>query len=667
MAKTEAEIRELLETDLFKEGISKKYISINDELTRITYNCKNSPTRRLQNPEEFVQAKSYLRLIKDYNYLPQNIAVNEAVQVGSETKEADILVYSDDLKKILIVVECKEEEINERQFQVAVDQCYCYAHAKAAQYLWVTSGVKNEYFEITSISPVEKIEIADIPSRHGEVEKAKFVKGKNDPEKSTQGDLIQKFKSAHDALWGGGALTPSAAFDELDKLIFCKIWDERWRENAPKTKGQPYEFQIIYYNGDKESKKAKEELEKRVKYLYEYGRKKDPEVFKDDIRLDKNKIFTVVKYLQDVNLSETDLDAKGLAFQSFMSGFFRGDFGQYFTPNDIVKFIVDALNITNEDKVLDTSCGSGGFLLHALKKVRDEADETYEDKNSRYWYNHWHDFASKHLFGIEINEQISRVAKMNMIIHDDGHTNVVTNDALKNPNTIQKENHNLDFIDGSFDLIMTNPPFGSVVKASEAPYYKDYELFETNLGIAETKERIKSDDDKKKWKTSQSTEILFLERCYKYLKEGGYLAIVLPDGVLTNSSSQYVRDWLFEKFRIVAVVSLPQHTFSHVNAGVKSSVLFLRKHELSTTRSLEKMLARIKEAVNDDKSILKSEKANAIIERYKKEAFSILPDYEVLMLEVENIGYDATGRKKDGSELPIVSEKIRNFISKQGW
>ena len=102
MAKTEAEIRELLETDLFKEGISKKYISINNELTRITYNCKNSPTRRLQNPEEFVQAKSYLRLIKDYNYLPQNIAVNEAVQVGSETKEADILVYSDDFKKILI-------------------------------------------------------------------------------------------------------------------------------------------------------------------------------------------------------------------------------------------------------------------------------------------------------------------------------------------------------------------------------------------------------------------------------------------------------------------------------------------------------------------------------------------------------------------------------------
>lgn len=666
MAKTLDEIKELLNTPLFVEGLKNNYISVNDDLSRIIYHCKNSPSRRLQNPEEFVQAKTYLKLIIEYKYSPQNISVNESVQVASETKEADILVYAENNKKILVVVECKEENINERQFQVAVDQCYSYAHATAAQYIWVTSGVKNEYYEILEIYPLQRIAIVDIPKRDGNIEKAKFIKGKTDPQKSTQGDLIQKFKSAHDALWGGGALTPSAAFDELDKLIFCKIWDERWQENAPKTKGKPYEFQIIYYPDDKNNIKAKEELEKRVKALYEHGRKKDPEVFKDDIRLDKNKIYTVVQYLQDINLSETDLDAKGLAFQSFMSGFFRGDFGQYFTPNDIVKFIVDSLNISNEDKILDTSCGSGGFLLHALKKVRDEADELYTDKNGRYWFNHWHDFASQHLFGIEINEQISRVAKMNMIIHDDGHTNVVTNDALKSPESIQKENHNLDFKDETFNLIMTNPPFGATVKASEHSYYKDYELFENNLGITETKERIKDNNNKKKWKNSQNTEILFLERCYKYLVEGGYLAIVLPDGVLTNSSSQYVRDWLFEKFRIIAIVSLPQHTFSHVNAGVKSSVLFLKKHNINTTQMLEHILTNIKANINDDKAVCKENKSQEILQRYKKEVFNFISDYEVLMLEVENIGYDATGRKKDGNELPSISNKIKTFILEQG-
>jgi type I restriction enzyme M protein len=330
----------------------------------------------LQNPEEFVQAASFLKLIFEYDYLPQNISVNEAVQVGSETKEADILVYNEKNNKVLIVVECKEEGINERQFQIAVDQAYSYAHSLAATYAWITSGIKNEYFELSSLYPVERISMIDIPKRDGEVQRFKYVKGGHGPVRGTQGELIQKFKSAHDALWGGGALAPTTAFDELDKLIFCKIWDERWEENNPLSKGQPYDFQIIYYPEDKEDRsnlKAKTELEKRVKALYGEGRKKDPEVFKDDIKLDKHKIFTVVQYLQDIHLSETDLDAKGLAFQCFMGEFFRGDFGQFFTPNAIVQFVVKAIGVKKNYKVLDTSCGSGGFLLHALKEIRNKS------------------------------------------------------------------------------------------------------------------------------------------------------------------------------------------------------------------------------------------------------------------------------------------------------
>jgi type I restriction enzyme M protein len=174
------------------------------------------------------------------------------------------------------------------------------------------------------------------------------------------------------------------------------------------------------------------------------------------------------------------LDAKGLAFQRFMGEFFRGDFGQFFTPDAIVQFIVKAIGIRKNDKVLDTSCGSGGFLLHALKEIRSAAQDI-SDPVIRHTY--WHDFAEKQLFGIEINEQISRVSKMNMIIHDDGHTNVITNDGLKNNRSIEIENRNLHFQDGTFDLIMTNPPFGSSIKADEVNYYKEYELFERNPGI----------------------------------------------------------------------------------------------------------------------------------------------------------------------------------------
>lgn len=587
--------------------------------------------------------------------------------MGSETKEADILVYNDKNNKILIVVECKEENINERQFQVAVDQAYSYAHAKAATYVWVTSGIKDEYFEITKAAPVERISISDIPKRDGEVKRFKYIKGSVNPQRGTQSELILKFKSAHDALWGGGALAPTTAFDELDKLIFCKIWDERWQENDPKSKGEPFAFQIIYYPEDKEDKlniKAKTELEKRIRNLYEHGRKQDPEVFKDDIKLDKHKIFTVVQYLQDINLSETDLDAKGLAFQSFMGEFFRGDFGQFFTPNGIVDFIVNSIGVKKGWKVLDTSCGSGGFLLHALKAIRDEANDIYDDRGTS-WHKYWHDFAEKNLYGIEINEQISRVAKMNMIIHDDGHTNIVTNDGLKNNRSVEIENRNLNFQDGTFNLIMTNPPFGSTVKADEVGYYKEYELFEKNLGFTEPKDRIADDNSKNKWRASQSTEILFLERCHKYLCDGGYLAVVIPDGILTNSTSQYVRDWIIEKFRIIAVVSLPQHTFSHVKAGVKSSVLFLKKYPSVLTKQFEQTLSDVKILIKGEKTLSKEQRAERILELYKEQLFKYSKDYDVLMLEVENIGYDATGKKIEGSELKEVANTIREFIQKQ--
>lgn len=665
MAKTQDEINELLASDLFQKGIQDKHIIINEGNSIIRYNCKNQTKRRLQNPEEFVQAETYLKLIYEYNYPATNISVNESVQIGSETREADILVYNDSHNKILIVVECKEENINERQFQIAVDQAYSYAHASAARYVWVTSGIKDEYFEITNISPVARISISDIPKRDGEVKRFKYIKGVNEPPKGTQSELIQKFKSAHDALWGGGALAPTTAFDELDKLIFCKIWDERWRDNDPKSKGQPFDFQIIHYPEDQQNNKAKVELEKRIRDLYEHGRKKDSEVFKDDIKLDKHKIYTVVQYLQDINLSKTDLDAKGLAFQSFMGEFFRGDFGQFFTPKPIVEFIVTAIGVNKDWKILDTSCGSGGFLLHALKTVRDDANEIFSDEiGSASWRDYWHVFAEKHLFGIEINEQISRVAKMNMIIHDDGHTNIITNDGLKNNRTLEIENRNLNFQDGTFDLIMTNPPFGSTIKADEVGYYKEYELFEKNLGFTEIKDRIADDNNKNKWRTSQSTEVLFLERCYKYLnEENGYLAIVVPDGILTNLSSQYVRDWLIEKFRILAVVSLPQHTFAHVKAGVKSSVLFLKKHPKVLTQKFEQTLSDVKAIVRKEKGLDKEQRSERMLKLYKERIFKYFDNYEVLMINIENVGYDTTGKKISGNELPEIANKLNTFFS----
>ena len=158
----------------------------------------------------------------------------------------------------------------------------------------------------------------------------------------------------------------------------------------------------------------------------------------------------------------------------------------------------------HEEHILDPACGSGGFLLHTMDYIRAQASEFYDEGTPGH-YTHWHDFAQKRLFGIEVNDSIARVAKMNMIIHDDGHSNVIGSDALVNFDTLYEQHRG--FQKESFDLILTNPPFGASVKLSESPYLENYELSKGN--------------------SSQKTEILFLERCFDFLKwETGKLAIV---------------------------------------------------------------------------------------------------------------------------------------------
>ncbi len=225
--------------------------------------------------------------------------------------------------------------------------------------------------------------------------------------------------------------------------------------------------------------------------------------------------------------------------------------GQFFTPREVVQFAVDMMQPDATMKVLDPACGSGGFLLNAMDKVSHYAEENFTDPIQIY--NHWHSFAKDNLFGIEINDQIARVCKMNMIIHNDGHTNVISTDSLEDFKKIA--NTNKKFKKERFDLILTNPPFGATIKGSEKTYLTNFDL-----GKNGNKDR-----------KNQKTEILFIERCIDFLKhKDGKMAIVLPDGILTNLSLQYVRNYLMERCQVLAIVSLPQTAFSHYGAGSKA-------------------------------------------------------------------------------------------------
>ena len=717
--------------DYIQIGVDKGLISFNEDRSRIRYNWQEKE-RNYNNPEEKVQAMAFLQLVLDYNYPETQIRQFEPVTMGSEIKEADIVVFEDGLcVKPLILVECKKQEVSEAEFQQAINQAYSYAFALPGEvkYVWVTSGIKNEYLEVDKTQNTRN-QLPDIP-QHGvqEVTNYKYVYGADDLPKEDgkqrffdlsvidQSDLTRRFKQAHEALWAGGQLNPSEAFDELDKLIFCKIWDER----KPRKVGDPYDFQIITVSKKEEKDERKrrlienDNLYNRIKGLYEEGRKRDAEVFRDNIRLTPEKVRTVVSYLESVNLGDTDLDSKGRAFETFMGSFFRGNFGQYFTPREIVKFIVDVLPITHDSKVLDTSCGSGGFLLYALNKVRDEATEYYPNykkdaKQYAKWYPYWHDFAKENLFGIEINEQISRAAKMNMIIHDDGHTNVITSDGLVPDATIRERTDNKGFVYGTFDFIVTNPPFGSNIRQTEKAYLKTYQLGKKEEDWLAVKS--KSGDE---IRDGQQSEVLFIEQDYLYLKEGGMLAIVLPDGILTNSSLQYVRTQLEDWFRIVAVVSMPQTAFTANGAGVKSSVLFLKKWTKKHTESLadkkkaieakllneEKYLAtrdlwdkEIKQKQKDKIDSLKTrelrtataikqtqsykdwnaellaeyaakvdELKSKLMDDYQIRKQQELPDYPIFMAIAEEIGYDATGKKTAVNELDIIGLELKKFIN----
>ena len=582
------------------------YINITgvDGKKKIEYITSEKHVENYEDPEEKVRAEFFAELIYKYEYPANRIKVEVVVPDRLPTDRADIVVFSDnDCKRPYAIVECKKEGVTDAEFNQAIEQGVGNATwvKLRAEYVVIIAGGTRRVLDVSDKYGAFEREqniIADLPQAYGKPQEFRFYKGTdNDIKPVSREDLIAAIKKCHQTLWGGGRLSPPTAFGELCKLIFVKISDEQ----KPRKNGEPYQFQI-------KTHEPSSKLAERINALYNEQKTKDPEVFTESIKVDDRVLRTVVSHLEAINLNKTDLDVKGVAFEQFMDGFFKGDFGQYFTPRPIIEFCVKMMKPEQDWDVLDPSCGSGGFLLHALDYMRNQAGDYYE-KGTVDYFNYWHNFAAKHLYGIEINDEIARVAKMNMIVHDDGHTNVISQDALESINKMH--DHNRGFSENRFDLILTNPPFGSTINLAEKPYLSTYELGNT----VDAK-------GKKKPRKNQSSEVLFIERIWQFLKPGiGKAAIVLPDGILTNSSMQYVRNFILEKFQLLAVVSLPQCAFAHFGAGVKASVIFVRKRKTNE----------------------KPDESEAIF-----------------MAAPRLIGYDATGRKTE-SQLDEIVSKYEEF------
>ena len=534
--------------DFIEIGEQKGYIELLNDRTRIRYVVPDKEYK-FTAPEEEIRARYYVELIERYQYPENRIDLEVTVPKRTPSDRADIVIFQDDAKvDSYIIIECKKDGISEVEFEQAIEQAFGYCNALRGHYTGVIAGNTRRFFNTKDFGGRERVQniIADIPVGYGDVQEWRFKKGDPDWDLQAVGRRVlhRVLRKCHNTLRNLGQLTPIVAFDELSKILFVKIRDEK----KPRRDGDPYEFQI-------KTRETPKSVAGRIKGLYQDAQAQDPEIFTRDIEINDRTIFSVVNHLQGTNLNDTELDVKGVAFERFLGSYFRGDRGQYFTPRELVEFIIKIVEPDHEDRILDPACGSGGFLLYAMDHIQGEASQYYDEGTPEH-RSHWHDFARDNLFGIEVNDAIARVAKMNMILHDDGHSNVIGSDALINFDKLYEQHR--DFEKEKFDIILTNPPFGAVVKREESDYLDDYGLGEE--------------------RNSQKTEILFLERCFEFLKwETGKLAIVLPDGILNNSSLQYVRDYIEQHFKILAVVSLPQTAFKYYEAGVKPSILFLEK------------------------------------------------------------------------------------------
>jgi len=364
---------------------------------------------------------------------------------------------------------------------------------------------------------------------------------------SKEDNLLKRFEEIHDYIYANDGLSPQQTLEEFVKILFIKIFDEN--ENSNKFTISTEEWNLL------KSGKTNQSLTERISNLFELTKQAYTDIFDSDDRIKLTPIalgFTVNK-LQSISLLNSSQDAKGLAFQKFLSHHEKDGRGQFFTPEPVIDFCVEMMQPKPNETIIDPACGSGGFLMSALKYLQRNNDLNTSESVSNY------------LFGLDINKSIARIAKMKLLLESNGKTNVLCTNSLEDLDSIKLSVSQKD----GFDIVLTNPPFGAKIANTST-------LSKFDLG------HKWSNFDKEYHKTkvvypNQNAEILFIERCIQLLKEGGRMAIVLPNGNFENPSLEYLRYYIKLKAKILAIVNLPQETFIPFGTGVKTSLLFLEK------------------------------------------------------------------------------------------
>ena len=582
-----------------------------------------SPIRQkwlVETPEEGVRQEYVLTLHNEYGFdLDQMDEELHVAGRGSAKARADVVIWRTaqdkaDSKAPLIVVECKADNITIKAADYAQGEAYAlYCNAP---FFLTHNNRETRYWRTRkermpgNVEEIENIPHADASDKDIQELIAKLKTFKED-------EFADLLHSCHNVIRNRDHLDPAAAFDEIAKVLFVKVWVER----EMKEKRRRVNLFTADYLDEQLGTHPLNDLFQRTKEAFT-----DDRIFAGDDRINVKPATgrEIVRLLERYNLSDTSEDVKGIAFERFLGKTFRGEIGQFFTPRTIVEFMVRMLAPQEADVVCDPASGSGGFLIRFFELVREQiladVDVQYQayaaeldaknlseakraerlraryaelqhtidqrKRDSRLWA-----LANRCIYGCDANDRMARTSKMNMIMHGDGHGGVHHHNGFINVNGI---------FEGRFDIILTNPPFGANVEPSDhiteadvrtpedayrryadtyGPLYKDAQArVEAAKGkpIASVFDLpTRGGAGRKLGKVK--TEILFIERCLALLKPGGRLGIVLPEGIFNNPSLAYVREFCEDRARILAVVSLPQETFNSSGASVKASLLFLGK------------------------------------------------------------------------------------------
>ena len=360
-----------------------------------------------------------------------------------------------------------------------------------------------------------------------------------------QDDLLRRFVRVHNFIYANDGLSSQQALEEIVKLLFVKIYDEHNPEKRPYA-AIPKCAQVV-------------DLFSQVKKEYSTVFAKD-----EKLRLSKKSLQYVLNQIWPILIVNSSIDAKGLAFQKFLSHCEKDGRGQFFTPKPVVDFCVDIIDPKFGELIIDPACGSGGFLLSVLRKILEDTPKAKVEE-----------IIKNNIFGCDISSSAARIAGMRLLLEANEKVNIHCTNAIDHIEafSVSVTASMRSLLDGGFDVVLTNPPFGTAGKIIDANILRHFEFgykWVFHNGIYSKSSTMSK---------GQPAEVLFVERCLQLLKDGGRMGIVLPNGFFENPSLGYLRAYVRWQAKILSIVSLPQETFIPYGTGVKTSLLFLQKQE----------------------------------------------------------------------------------------